>query len=52
MSERVMVDGIEVLVEGSGPETLLMLHGWPDTLRLWDGTVQALHDRFRCVRFT
>jgi pimeloyl-ACP methyl ester carboxylesterase len=29
-----------------------MVHGWPDTLRLWDGTVEALRDRFRCARFT
>jgi cis-3-alkyl-4-acyloxetan-2-one decarboxylase len=27
------------------------MHGWPDTLRLWDGTVAALQDRYRCVRF-
>ncbi|HEY8357699.1 MAG TPA: alpha/beta fold hydrolase, partial [Ramlibacter sp.] len=33
-------------------ETLLLLHGWPDTLRLWDATVEALRDRFRCCRFT
>jgi pimeloyl-ACP methyl ester carboxylesterase len=52
MVERAMVDGVEVLVEGSGTETLLMLHGWPDTLDLWDGTVEALRDRFRCARFT
>jgi pimeloyl-ACP methyl ester carboxylesterase len=52
MSERVWVDGVEVVVEGSGAETLLMLHGWPDTLRLWDSTVEALRDRFRCARFT
>jgi pimeloyl-ACP methyl ester carboxylesterase len=29
-----------------------MMHGWPDTLRLWDGTVAALKDGYRCVRFT
>jgi pimeloyl-ACP methyl ester carboxylesterase len=52
MTERMVVDGIEVLVEGSGTETLLLLHGWPDSLRLWDGAVQALGDRFRCARFT
>jgi pimeloyl-ACP methyl ester carboxylesterase len=46
------IDGVEVHVEGEGPETILMLHGWPDTHRLWDGQVAALKDRFRCVRFT
>ncbi len=46
------IDGIDVFVEGDGPDTLVMLHGWPDTHRLWDGTVEALGARYRCVRFT
>ena len=29
-----------------------MVHGWPDTLRLWDAQVAALKDRYRCIRFT
>ena len=29
-----------------------MVHGWPDTHRLWDAQVEALKDRYRCVRFT
>lgn len=29
-----------------------MVHGWPDTYRLWDGQVPALADRYRCERFT
>jgi pimeloyl-ACP methyl ester carboxylesterase len=28
------------------------LHGWPDTYRLWDSTVAALRDRYRCVRLS
>lgn len=39
-------------IEGAGPKTILMIHGWPDTYRLWDGQVGALSDRYRCVRFT
>ena len=46
------VEGIDVLIEGDGPQTLLMLHGWPDTHRLWDATVDALKARHRCVRLT
>jgi pimeloyl-ACP methyl ester carboxylesterase len=46
------IDGVEILVEGDGPETIVMVHGWPDTHRLWDGQVAALKDRYRCVRFT
>jgi pimeloyl-ACP methyl ester carboxylesterase len=29
-----------------------MVHGWPDTHRLWDAQVAALKDRYRCARFT
>ncbi|MEO6626049.1 MAG: alpha/beta hydrolase [Burkholderiaceae bacterium] len=46
------IDGISVHIEGEGPDTLVFLHGWPDTLRLWDCTVSALRARYRCVRFT
>ncbi|NML17101.1 alpha/beta fold hydrolase [Azohydromonas sp. G-1-1-14] len=46
------VDGIPVHVEGQGDEVLLMLHGWPDTCRLWDAQVAGLREQVRCVRFT
>ena len=39
-------------VAGSGDELILMLHGWPDTLALWDGTVGALQAHYRCARLT
>lgn len=29
-----------------------MLHGWPDTYRLWDTTVAQLKNHYCCVRFT
>jgi pimeloyl-ACP methyl ester carboxylesterase len=51
-SESFALDGVNVQVEGSGPDVLLMLHGWPDTQRLWDAQVAAFAPRFRCVRFT
>ena len=41
----------EVVIEGSG-KPIVMIHGWPDTYRLWDGQIPALRDRYRCVRFT
>jgi len=41
-----------LLVEGDGPRTVVLVHGWPDTLHVWDSTVQALHHEVRCVRFT
>ena len=46
------IDGIDVHVEGDGPETIVMVHGWPDTYRLWDAQVAFLAPRYRCVRFT
>ena len=50
--QRLVVDGTEVLVEGHGDDTVLMLHGWPDTRALWDDTVAALREGWRCARFT
>lgn len=52
MAELKQIDGVEIHIEGQGAETIVMIHGWPDTYRLWDGTVAALQDRYRCVRFT
>jgi cis-3-alkyl-4-acyloxetan-2-one decarboxylase len=46
------VDGIAVHVEGSGHDVLLMIHGWPDTHRLWDEQVATFGQAFRCARFT
>jgi pimeloyl-ACP methyl ester carboxylesterase len=46
------LDGIPIHVDGDHGPALLMVHGWPDTHRLWDGTVDALRAHRRCVRFT
>ena len=46
------IQGVDIRIEGKGPETLLLLHGWPDTLALWNDTVQALSETHQCVRFT
>jgi pimeloyl-ACP methyl ester carboxylesterase len=46
------IDGIDVFVEGDGDESIVMVHGWPDTYRLWDAQVAHFRDRYRCVRFT
>jgi pimeloyl-ACP methyl ester carboxylesterase len=47
----VKIDGVEIIVEGSG-SPIVLLHGWPDTYRLWDAQVEALKGRHRCIRFT
>ena len=51
-ARQISVDGITLFVEGDGPQTVVMLHGWPDTRRLWDSTVLSLRNNYRCVRFT
>lgn len=48
----ITVDGIELLIEGAGEPTLVLVHGWPDTLRLWDAAVARWREHWRCVRFT
>ena len=48
----VRIDDADVFTEGAGPKAIVMVHGWPDTHRLWDGQVAALKDHYRCVRFT
>jgi pimeloyl-ACP methyl ester carboxylesterase len=52
MTPTLQVDGVDIVVEGDGAQALVMVHGWPDTWRLWDAPVAALRSRFRCVRFT
>ena len=48
----ITIQGVDVFIDGTGQQTVLMLHGWPDTHRLWDSTVDALKAEYRCVRFT
>ena len=48
----VAVAGIDVHVDGEGGETIVMVHGWPDTYRLWDAQVEHLKAQHRCIRFT
>jgi pimeloyl-ACP methyl ester carboxylesterase len=50
--ERLSVRDTDIIIEGRGETTLVMVHGWPDTHRLWDGLVDRLKVGFRCARFT
>lgn len=52
MTPALQVDGVDVFIDGAGPRTVVMIHGWPDTWRLWDSTVAGLSGHLRCVRFT
>jgi len=33
-------------------KTIVMVHGWPDTARLWRPQIEALRDRYECVAIT
>jgi pimeloyl-ACP methyl ester carboxylesterase len=46
------VAGVDVHVDGDGPDAIVMVHGWPDTYRLWDAQVEHLRAQYRCIRFT
>lgn len=51
----MQIDGIDILIDGpatDAAETIIFVHGWPDTGRLWDKQVAALAATYRCVRFT
>ncbi len=50
-SVRIPLRDTVVEIDGDGPP-LVMVHGWPDTARLWDAQVAALKSRYRCARFT
>lgn len=41
---------ISVVEEGSGP-TVILVHGFPDSLSVWDGVADRLAGRFRVVRY-
>ena len=42
-----------VVHEGGNPDgpVLVLVHGWPDTHRLWDGVAELLLDEFRVVAY-
>ncbi len=54
MKTTLQLQGIDVYVEGPSDAavTVVMIHGWPDTYRLWDAQVAALSPTYRCVRFS
>ncbi|MFH5211876.1 SDR family oxidoreductase [Antrihabitans sp. NCIMB 15449] len=55
ISERFVRNGeIEIAVYEQGNpdgETIILVHGWPDTHRLWEGVVPFLADRFHVVSY-
>jgi 3-oxoadipate enol-lactonase len=49
----MQINGAEIHYEsaGSGPDTILFAHGLLCNTRLFDHQVEALKDRYRCIRF-
>ena len=41
-----------IQIDGQGEDTIVMLHGWPDTGALWARQVADLQADYRCVRLT
>ncbi|MFT4084497.1 MAG: alpha/beta fold hydrolase [Nocardioides sp.] len=51
---RLVSDGVEIAVESDGPPeapVVVLVHGYPDNRRVWDGVVERLVDDFRVVRY-
>ncbi|MFZ2178965.1 MAG: alpha/beta fold hydrolase, partial [Rhodococcus sp. (in: high G+C Gram-positive bacteria)] len=55
MNRRTVTNGnveLAVFEEGNPDgETLVLVHGWPDTHELWRGVVSSLGDRFRVISY-
>ncbi len=47
-----IVKNLEVKIEGEGEETLVFIHGYPDSLELWDKQVEYLKQDYTVARFT
>lgn len=52
MSKEIQVNNTKVYINGEGKETIFMIHGWPDTHKVWDKQVDFFKNDFRCVTFT
>ncbi|MBC7750878.1 MAG: alpha/beta hydrolase [Candidatus Saccharibacteria bacterium] len=51
MKKQYSIAGVDVFVEGEG-ETIVMVHGWPDTYRIWAKQINFFKKNYRCVYFT
>jgi cis-3-alkyl-4-acyloxetan-2-one decarboxylase len=52
MQPSILVGNTPVFIEGSGPRTIVMLHGWPDTHALWRKQIAFFRADYVCVSFT
>ncbi|MEE2023552.1 alpha/beta fold hydrolase [Alkalimonas mucilaginosa] len=47
-----IVNSLEVKIEGEGKETIVFIHGYPDSLELWDKQAAYFKQNYTVVRFT
>ena len=52
MTTTFHIAGVNGKIEGQGEQTLVMIHGWPDTQALWQKQVAFFKNYYRCVTFT
>lgn len=52
MKKQYSIADVDVFIEGEGKETIIMVHGWPDTYRIWAEQVNFFKKNYRCVYFT
>lgn len=52
MKQVLTVNEVDGFIEGNGPQTLVMIHGWPDTYRIWEKQIEFFKTRYRCAYFT
>ncbi|EKO3671499.1 alpha/beta hydrolase [Vibrio metschnikovii] len=47
-----IVDNLETKIEGKGEHTLVFIHGYPDSLEMWDKQADFFKENYQVVRFT
>ncbi|ELR66796.1 hypothetical protein C942_04494 [Photobacterium marinum] len=47
-----IVKNLETKVEGNGKETLVFIHGYPDSLEMWDKQAEYFKKEYTVARFT
>lgn len=49
---KAIASSLEQEVVGAGKDTLVFIHGYPDTMALWDNQVRFFQKRYRVARLT
>lgn len=52
MTKTIQVKSTTVYLNGTGENTILMIHGWPDTHEIWSQQVAFFQKEYTCATFT